>query len=267
MGPSCSTKIGIQNVPNHRALSLSLAHSPCQQGRGGRQEDNYQRSVEPHGGILEDLPPNEGREEDVERERQRQEHGHGDHLQQGSIRPSVLHRRKEGEMHKISPPGGQEQTWRGWYGSCHPCRLIASPLTTSTAERRQKKRLTERNPPSFLFSHQRAPPISARGRKVRPFQESRSRAAGRRPAHGFDLWAGTGGRRRGLGGRPEGRRGIKCGAAQIYGGWRGSEAKQIKQRGREQGRLVFFGRSREASSHRPWGRLWQWQGTLHAGPG
>jgi hypothetical protein len=54
-----------------------------------------------------------------------------------------------------------------------------------------------------------------------------------RPAHGFDLWEeGTLGRRRGLGARPEQRRGIKCGAAQIYRAERG-RAKQIKQRGRE----------------------------------
>ena len=42
----------------------------------------HQGSVEPYDHVLEHLPPNEWREEDVEREGQRQEDGHSHHLRQ-----------------------------------------------------------------------------------------------------------------------------------------------------------------------------------------
>jgi len=62
----------------HKALSRSL--NSAWHRRSKQELKSHQRSVEPHDHVLEHLPPNEGREEHVERERQRQEHGHGHHL-------------------------------------------------------------------------------------------------------------------------------------------------------------------------------------------
>lgn len=123
MGPSIRQhQDGDPKVPNHKAL---IQHGSKREG--GKQEP-YQRSVEPHGHILEHLPPNKGGKEHVKRKSQRQEHRHGHHLQQTSNSSATTNNK---ESHPEKKKGTRfhhrERTWRGWYGSCHPCLLIATP--------------------------------------------------------------------------------------------------------------------------------------------